>query len=116
MAVDFRTLIDRNKRNSWLLVILFVLFVVGLAALIGYAVGQQTDGMLSIYYALIFGAFALLFSLGSTLASYFGGASAILSMSGARPIEKSDDPQLYNVVEEMAIAAGVPVPKVYLIE
>ena len=48
--------------------------------------------------------------------SYFGGGSAILHMSGARPIEKADDPELYNVVEEIAIAAGVPPPPVYLID
>jgi heat shock protein HtpX len=40
----------------------------------------------------------------------------ILRMSGARLIEHADDPELYNVVEEMAIAAGVPTPPVYLIE
>jgi heat shock protein HtpX len=62
------------------------------------------------------GGIALVFSLSSALASYFGGASAILAMSHARPIEKKDDPQLYNVVEEMAIAAGLPVPKIYVID
>jgi heat shock protein HtpX len=39
----------------------------------------------------------------------------ILGVSGAKPIEHGDDPELFNVVEEMAIAAGVPMPKVYLI-
>jgi heat shock protein HtpX len=40
----------------------------------------------------------------------------VLAVSGARPIEKKDDPQLFNVVEEMAIAGGVPMPQVYLID
>ena len=39
----------------------------------------------------------------------------VLAVSGARPIQHDDDPELFNVVEEMAIAAGVPMPAVYLI-
>ena len=47
--------------------------------------------------------------------SWFGGDKAILRMAGAHPIEKKDDPQLFNVVEELSIAAGLPMPRVYLI-
>ena len=47
--------------------------------------------------------------------SYYAGASMVLAVSGARPIQHGDDPELFNVVEEMAIAAGVPTPAVYLI-
>ena len=50
-----------------------------------------------------------------TLFSLFGGAGTLLAMSGAKPIEKRDAPQLFNVVEELSIAAGVPMPKVYVI-
>jgi heat shock protein HtpX len=59
---------------------------------------------------------ALLVAGVGALWSWFGGASAILAMSGARPITKADDPQLLNVVEELAIAAGIPVPRVFLID
>src|SRR5260370_24091974 len=44
-----------------------------------------------------------------------GGDQLILGIGGARPMEKSADPQLFNVVEEIALAAGIPMPKVYLI-
>jgi heat shock protein HtpX len=50
-----------------------------------------------------------------TLASYYGGSSALLGMSRAREIQKADDPQLFNVVEELCLAAGIGLPKIYLI-
>jgi len=117
MAVDFHSLISRNKRNSWLLIFGFVLFVALLGLVLGYASGVYAGNPdAAIVYALMMMAFALVFALMGTVGSYFGGASAILRMSGAKPVVKQDDPQLYNVVEEMAIAAGVPPPKVYLID
>ena len=116
MAVDFHQLIGRNKRNSRLLIVLFVLFVALLGLVIGYATGVYSGGPeLAPVFAAGMTGIALLIALISVTGSYFGGASAILRMSGARPIARRDDPQLYNVVEEMAIAAGVPPPKVYLI-
>lgn len=50
------------------------------------------------------------------LVSYFGGGSILLTASGARRIEHKDHPKLFNVVEEMAIASGMPVPKVYIMD
>jgi heat shock protein HtpX len=50
-----------------------------------------------------------------SLLGYFEGDQMILAVNGAREIHHKDDPELFNVVEEMAIAAGVPMPKVYLI-
>lgn len=110
MVTDFQDLIRRNKRNSWLLVLVFTLFVGAVGLLIGYAWTGDPAGA-----ALVTTAAVLIATLSAT-ASYYGGAAAVLSMSHARPIEKSDDPQLLNVVEEMAIAAGVPVPRVYVID
>ncbi|HSW44995.1 MAG TPA: M48 family metallopeptidase [Phycisphaerae bacterium] len=117
MAVDFHTLISHNKRNSWILVFCFVVFVAVLGAVIGYATGAYAGGP-EVGYTYGFGltALAVIIAVVGSLISYYGGASAILSMSKARRIDRSDDPQLFNVVEEMAIAAGVPVPKVYLID
>ena len=69
-------------------------------------------------------AFVLAVSIGTavavaaimTLFSYFGGAAALMAVSGAREIQKSDDPQLFNVVEEMAIAGGLPMPRIFVID
>ncbi len=107
----YHDLIARNRRNSALLVVGFVLFV-------GLTVGVMAAGALQATpeEALAVGALAL---VGAGLAatwSYYGGGRAILGISRARPIDEADDPQLYNVVEEMAIAAGIPLPDLYLIE
>ncbi len=66
--------------------------------------------------SLAVGAIAMAVSFVLALASYYQGDKFVLVTSGAKPIEHKDDPQLYNVVEEMALAAGVPVPHVYLID
>jgi len=116
MATDFHQLIDRNKRNSWVLIVCFTLFVVVLAGVIGYAVGGRYTPEAAAIYGGGMAIIAFLIAIISTAGSYFGGARAILAMSGARQVERADDPQLLNVVEEMAIAGGVPVPKVYLID
>ena len=107
----FHTLIARNKRNSWLLIVLFVLFFIGLGLLIG-AVWGGGDWTFSILVASAAAVAAFLL----TLASYYAGSAAVLGISRARPIQKADDPQLFNVVEELSIAAGIPMPKIYLIE
>ncbi len=59
---------------------------------------------------------AVVIAVFGSLASYYGGASAILAMSGAKPLAREQDPRLFNVVEEMSIAAGLPMPKIYVIE
>ena len=58
---------------------------------------------------------AAVLALVLSLISYYAGASMVLAVSRARPIQHDDDPELFNVVEEMAIAAGVPMPAVYLV-
>src|SRR5258708_28421705 len=55
-------------------------------------------------------------SVGWSLISLAFGSRMVLAMSDAKPIEKADAPQLFNVVEEMSIAAGVPMPKVMVME
>ena len=52
----------------------------------------------------------------SGVASYFGGDKLVLTVSGAKPVDEASAPQLMNVVREMATAANVPMPKVYLID
>lgn len=59
--------------------------------------------------------FALIVSLGMTAVSYYSGDRIALWTSGAKPIEKRDQPYLYRIVENLAITAGLPTPKVYVI-
>ncbi len=109
-SATYHELIARNRRNSVLLVAVFIVFVgVTVGVLSAAALGAPPES------ALGTGAIAIVAAALVAMWSYYGGGSAILGMSGAKEIVKDDDPQLFNVVEEMAIAAGVPPPKVYLI-
>ena len=110
MAETFHELIARNKRNSWLLIFVFAVVFVGIGLLIGNYWGH---GNLHFSLAVAGGAAAVAFIL--SLVTYYSGDSVLLSISQARQITHDDDPQLFNVVEELAIAGGIPLPKVYII-
>ena len=103
----FHDLIRANKRNSVLLSIGMTLLLLFLGYLLGYLLaGDEAFGLVA---AALTAVFVLLYAWGM-------GASSIMAFAGAEPVAKEDAPRLYNVVEEMAIAAGVPMPKVYLID
>ena len=109
--VTYHDLITKNRRNSSLLVVGFVVFV---AVLLGVMGSALTGG--DARAAGAFGGTALAIAIVMAFFSYYSGDSMVLRMSGAKLIEHGDDPELYNVVEEMAIASAVPLPPVYLIE
>ncbi|MCI0638522.1 MAG: M48 family metallopeptidase [Gemmataceae bacterium] len=119
MAQTFRDLIAANKRNSVLLVAGFVLFTAVVALVLTLAVLFFVDerAALSVQWgrAILIGGIVGVVSFLVALWSYYQGDKMILAVNGAKEIEKKDDPRLFNVVEEMSIAAGVPMPKVYLI-
>lgn len=98
--------IDANRNRSRLLVALFI----GILAAAGYAYGMATD---TGYGGLIF---ALLISVGMSLGSWFIGDKIVLATSGAQQVESRDqNPYLWNMVENLSIASGVPMPKIYVI-
>lgn len=98
--------IASNKLRSILLVIAFV----GLVALIGYVFGQATDWG---YAGLVL---ALLFAFVMSFGSYWYSDKIVLAISKARPVDRDIEPYLVNTIEGLAIAAGMPVPKAYVIE
>ena len=98
--------IAENKRNSWILVIVVTLVLVGLGFLAGEYWGNGYVGI----------GLAIVIAVVTSISAYYGGAGMILAMSRAKRIEKKDHPQLFNVVEELAIAGGLPVPAVYIID
>ncbi len=110
MAETFFNQIAENKRKSFLL----SLIVVALFAALGFSIGVAVTGEWSggIFVTVI----ALLVGGGLALGSYFGGDALVLKVSGAREVEVTTAPQLMNVVQELAIAANVPMPKVYVID
>lgn len=117
--VTFHDLIRKNKRQSALLIagmlLLGTLLGAALGALAAAYSGNGGD-MQALIPSLAFGAIAaLVVGTGATLWSWFSGSNAILRMMGAIPIDKHADPELFNIVDEMRIAAGLPMPRVYLI-
>jgi heat shock protein HtpX len=98
--------IASNKRRSYLLIFLFVVLIVG----IGYVFSLYTELG---HYALVAAVtFALLMSWGG----YYYSDQIVLSMSGASPVTKEQEPHLWNTVEGLSLAAGVPMPRLYVIE
>lgn len=97
--------ISANKRRSLLLLFGFILLVTGLGWILSRLL--QNDGVL---------VFMLAFALVYALIGYFSSAKLAVMASGARPIAKEEAPELYRAVENLAITAGLPMPKVYLID
>jgi heat shock protein HtpX len=107
---QFEQLISSNRRNSVVLVVLFIGFICVLGAVLGWAVfGDPRAAIPSIVLALVV-------SSVSALIGYYAGPSAVLAMSRARPVSRDQDPQLYNVVDELRLAAGLPMPALYVID
>jgi heat shock protein HtpX len=98
--------IAANRRRSWLLFgAFFVVF-----AILGWIFGALSDaGWLGL-------ALALLIATVMSLVSYFGGDRVALFSSGARPTTKESEIYLYRIIENLTITAGLPMPKVYIIE
>ena len=110
MAETFYDQIAANRRNSLLL----ALFVIALFGLLGFAIGYAISGSAS--GAVVVTVVAVLIGGAAAVGSYFAGDSVVLSVSGAKEVDEASAPQLLNVVREMAIAANIPMPRVYVID
>lgn len=97
--------ISANKWRTWLIMILFVVFISTLFYIFGQASG----------YGASFVGIALIISGITSWASYYYSDQVVLAMSGAKYVEKKDNPMLYRLVENLTIGAGMPLPKIYII-
>lgn len=97
--------IEQNKWKTWLIMSLFVILITTVAYVFGKASG----------YGLSYAGMALILAGFMSLGSYYFSDKIVLATSGAKPIEKSDNPQLFRIVENLTIAAGLPMPKIYII-
>ena len=98
--------IDRNKRNTWILISIFTIVIV----LLGWVYGEYSGlGNIGIM-------FAVLLATTMNLIGFFRGDKVALMSAGAKEVQKKDAPQLYRLVENLAITAGIPTPKVYVIK
>ena len=114
MSTTFYAEESANRRKSFLLALLVVAFLAVFGYIIGYVVGlgSGNEAIFGIGALLIAVAFGFLGAIGS----YYGGDQLVLASSHAKEIGPQQAPELFNVVNEMAISAGVPMPKVYIID
>jgi len=96
--------IDINKRRSVLLLTFFLVIVIAL----GWVISRAYNSPVILYLAVII-------SVVQALISYYSGDKVALAVSGAVEIQKKDNPMLWNLVENLCITAGLPMPKVYII-
>ena len=97
--------IAANKRNTVLIMLGFILLITAIGWLVAYLVDD--------YYVV---GWVLIIATIYAVIQYFLASSLAVAMTGAKEIQKKDNPRLYNTVENLTIAAGLPMPKVYIIE
>jgi heat shock protein HtpX len=98
--------IARNKWKSAALVVFFMAFIFLLTWFFEYVTGWGKGGLV----------LAVVVSVAMAAAGYYSSDKVVLAISRARPVTKEEYPYLYNVVEGLAIAAGVPIPRCYVID
>lgn len=95
---------DSNIRRTWLLFSLFFTVVIG----IGWIFSQIYRDPTILYFAVLFSTFM-------SVLSYWYSDKVVLALAHAKPVDMKNAPELYRIVENLAITAGLPMPKVYLI-
>ncbi len=96
---------DSNARKTWLLMTIFFIAVIG----IGWVFSQAMNAPEILYIAVGF-------SIISSFVSYWWSDKMVLAMSNAHEVDRDSARDLYNVVENLCITAGLPVPKIYIID
>lgn len=95
---------DSNIAKTWILMIIFLIVLLG----IGYFFSYYYQSPSILYFAFIF-------SLIMNIGSYWFSDKIVLGISRAKQVTKAEAPDLYNVVENLSITAGLPMPKIYII-
>lgn len=96
---------DSNTQKTWFLITFFLLFIIALGYLFGYLL--DSEGILFV---------AVIFSVSTSFVSYWYSDKIVLSMARAVLIKHDENKELYHIVENLCITAGLPVPKMYIIE
>jgi len=94
---------ESNIRKTWALFFGFLVFVIGAGWIFSVALNEP-----GILY------FAVVFSLVMNVLSYWYSDKIVLSMARAKPVSEEENPELYRIVENLAITAGLPTPKIYI--
>ncbi|MFA6285239.1 MAG: zinc metalloprotease HtpX [Parcubacteria group bacterium] len=96
---------DKNTRLTWIYILGFLIFVIG--------IGYVFAGAMNNYAILVI---AVLFSVLMSFASYWWSDKIVLAMSGAKEVTHENAKDIYHIVENLCITAGLPVPKIYIIQ
>lgn len=95
---------DSNTRKTWFYLFFFLLLIIGIGWVISYFMQSQIILWLAVILSILLNFF-----------SYWYSDKIVLAMNKARPIEKKDNPELYRLVENLCITAGLPLPRIYII-
>ncbi|GAA3211947.1 M48 family metalloprotease [Microbacterium terregens] len=98
--------IARNKRNTWFILIAFVLLLGAIGVLAGWLAGNN-------WWIT---AFILVFAAGYATFQYFFADREALAMAGAVEVDRADAPRYYRIVENLCIATGTVMPKLYVVD
>lgn len=98
------TQVEKNVSTTWILISIFILFVITIGWIFSYAMNSPN--------ILVF---AVILSILMSFGSYWYSDRIVLALTRARPIEKTDNPEIYRIVENLCIAAGLPMPKIYIL-
>ncbi|MFA6273754.1 MAG: zinc metalloprotease HtpX [Candidatus Paceibacterota bacterium] len=96
---------SKNVSKTWMLMSLFFIIVIG----IGFFVSQYYGNPNILYFFVIF-------SVVMNITSYWYSDKIALSINHAKQIKKENNPELWNIVENLSITAGLPMPKIYIID
>ena len=97
--------IAENKRRTIYIIIVFVLIIAAIAALFAWYYKDPWIAVWTIVAGIVY-----------AVIQYYASGTLAMVMSGAKEIEKKDNPRLYNIVENLSITTGLPMPKVYVVE
>jgi len=96
---------DSNVNKTWALIFIFFILIIFLAWIFSYIFNKQ--------WILWF---AVIFAVVQSLASYWFSDKIVVAMTGAKPLEKRENQYVYNLVENLCIANGMPNPQIYILE
>lgn len=97
--------VGSNKRKIIFIMLLFVLFITTL----GFVYGKASGGLAPSYAVIAF-----VFAIVSSIGSYYFSDKLVLATANAKEIKESDNPELFRIVENLTIADGLPMPKIYI--
>ena len=96
---------ESNTRKTWIYLTGFFLLIIALGWVVSYVLESPVLLVVAVVLSIIM-----------SVGSYWYSDKIVLKMSGAKPIEKADNPELYRLVENLSITAGLPMPKLYIIQ